>query len=142
MIKNIFLFALGTILFTSCCKENEPSTHKVGFYYMDTTSKNEEKASYQLFIDNVYKGDLKALSAAPACGDASLLYCNLDESKHDVEVKNAKGEYVNSEYLQITKCKTKSGTGINSDKVIGGGSNGATCSTKTGADCTIFGFFN
>ncbi len=142
MIKNILLFAMGITLFTSCNKECDSSTHKVGFYYLDSKPQNEEKVHYRLYVDNVYKGDLTTLSSTPSCGDSALLYCVLDGSKHDVEVKNEKDEYVNSEYLQITENKIRTGSGKNSNKIVGNGANGATCSSKSAEDCTTFGFFN
>jgi hypothetical protein len=142
MLKNILLFAMGIAFLASCNKECDSSTHKVGFYYVDSQPQNEEKSNYRLYVDNVYKGDLSAVSTTPSCGDKTLLYVTLDGRKHDVEVKNEKDEYVNSEYLQISNNKLRSGTGKNSNKIVGSGANGANCSSKTGDDCVTFGFFN
>lgn len=140
MIKNILLFALGITVFASCNKDCDSSTHNVGFYYQDTNQQNGEKVPYKLFIDNVYRGDLPVVSTAPACGDVSMLYIQLDGKRHELDVKNDKGEYVNSQYLQFSKNKTKSGSGKNSKKVDQ--PNGGTCSSKPDDNCVTFGFFN
>jgi hypothetical protein len=142
MIKNILLLAMGITFFAACKKECNSSTHKVGFYYLDSTAKKGEKPARKLFIDNVYKGDLPIVNSSPSCGDDILLYCTIDSKKHDLEVRDEKGELINSEYLQVTRNSIRSGSGNSCGKKSGSGSNGGTCSSKPGDDCVTFGFFN
>ncbi len=140
MIKNICLFALVIVSFASCKKECNSST-KIGFYYFDSTLNKGEPEKYQLFIDNVYKGDISVLNYTAKMGDANLLNCMLDGQRHELDVKNSKNEYINSEYIQITKNKVKSGTGKNSGKLVKP-SNGSSCNMQDNSESAVFCFFN
>lgn len=137
MKKTIFfsLFLIAAVV--ACNKKGDGTTTKVGFYVLDTTSYTEPKM-YDLYVDNVFRGKIHGLKYTAGCGDSMLLYLNLDSKRHEVDVKNAAGEYMNAEYLQITENKCGSGSGKNSHKVSGG--HGSSFSKKTGDDCATMCF--
>ncbi|MDI1234480.1 MAG: hypothetical protein PSX81_09375 [bacterium] len=140
MIKSLFLLIVaGILVLTSCNKKDDGTRTKIGFYFSDTTSKSTEPQSLNLFIDNAFKGKINRLNYEAHCGDSMLLYVTIDSKRHEVDVKNDAGEFINSEYVQIGKNKSSSGSGKNSDKVIEG-VHGSSFSKLTGDDCATMSF--
>lgn len=137
MKKVIFLSLIISAALFSCNKKGDCTSTKVGFYVMDTASYPEPK-TYDLYVDNVYRGKIHGLKYTAGCGDSMLLYLTLDSKRHEVDVRNGAGELVNAEYLQLTETKCSSGSGKNSGKVSGG--HGSSLMKKTGDDCATMCF--
>ncbi|MCC7030609.1 MAG: hypothetical protein IT257_09905 [Chitinophagaceae bacterium] len=115
MKKLLFLFCLPAVLFLSCNKKNRTYT-RVGFYVEDKTASGD--VAYDLYIDERYEGKVQVLSAPPA-DTAFLLFKVLDDSRHEITVRNG-NLYLNASYLEITKHKTSSGSSkCNGQKVSG-----------------------
>ena len=135
MTKYSLILLLALCSLWDCKKADDGTKTKVGFYSMDSTAL---ESSLSLFVDNEFKGKLPIRTTEPTCGDSTLLFVVVDGKKHELDVKNDKGDFINSEYIEITSTKCGSGSGKNHKHVDG--MNGSTFKKMTDADCATMGF--
>ncbi len=135
MTKYSLILLLALCSLWACKKADDGTKTKVGFYSMDSTAL---ESSLSLFVDNEFKGKLPIRTTEPTCGDSTLLFVVVDGKKHELDVKNDKGDFINSEYIEITSTKCGSGSGKNHKHVDG--MNGSTFKKMTDADCATMGF--
>lgn len=135
----IICSALVSITLFSCKKRDDKTLTKVGFYLDDNKMINSEVTPYKLFIDDEYKGEIYALDYVPNESDTKVLYYTLDSKKHDIDLKNDKGEYLSTGYLQIEKNSFRSGSCKDQKKVVEG-INGSSVSKKTENQYALYAF--
>lgn len=135
----IICSTLVAITLFSCKKAVDKTTTKVGFYLADSSMQNNETTLYQLFIDDEYKGKIYALNYEPTETDAKVLFYTIDSKKHDIDLKNNKGEYLSTGYLQIDKNSLSAGTGGDRKKVVEG-LNGSSVNQKTENKYALYAF--
>jgi|GEM_PF-5926990 len=140
-MKNIILLSAVALLITlaSCQKTIDHTKTKVGFYLNDKGISFNEQTPYQLYIDDEYKGKIYALDYEPTDTDSKVLFYTLDSKKHEIDLKNEKGEYISTGYLQIETNKTACGAGYNKKKPVEG-INGSTYNKKTENAYALYAF--
>ena len=119
-MKQVFLITISIFALVACKKEkNDGTITKVGFYYEDVNIVEGEKPNtYNLYIDDVFKGKINILKEEPS--NQSLLYFEtLDSKRHEIDVKDNNGKYLSSSYIHVQKSKMGSGSGKNNKKVDG-----------------------
>jgi hypothetical protein len=103
--------------------------------YIPATTQGQEEYDYNLYIDQQYRGKLKV--STTETDDSTLMnFQTLDATKHIIKVQKG-NTLVSSTYLQIGKCQTKSGTGLQIDNY----KNGFTFKNLTNMSYATFGIF-
>jgi hypothetical protein len=127
------LVAIGLL---SACNKQDLTITKVGFYVLNPTyTQGQEEFDYNLYIDQQYRGKLKVSNTET--DDSTLMnFQTLDATKHIIKVQKG-NTLVSSTYLQIGKCQTKSGTGLQIDNY----KNGFTFKNLTNMSYATFGIF-
>lgn len=127
------LVAIG--LFSACQKQDLTQT-RVGFYVLnpDYVTPNDGY-EYNLYIDHQYSGKLQV--STTETDDSTLMNFHvLDAKRHIIEVQKGTTP-VSSTYVQIGKCKTKSGTGLQIENY----KNGFTFKNLTNMNYATYGIF-
>ncbi len=129
------LILLGTV---SCKKSRENHSNRIGFYCLSKTLQNSEE-KLKLFIDDVYQGDVNVSDTELTSQSDLLFFMTLDGKKHQVDLKNSKGEYLSANYLQAQENKTEAGSSRDLNKMSG---RPTGCSVKGAAagQPTVFAF--
>lgn len=124
------------ICFLSACNKQDLTITKVGFYVLNPTyTQGQDEYDYNLYIDQQYRGKLKV--STTETDDSTLMnFQTLDATKHIIEVQKGTTP-VSSTYIQIGKCQTKSGTGLQIENY----KNGFTFKNLTNMSYATYGIF-
>lgn len=127
------LVAIGLL---SACNKQDLTITKVGFYVLNPTyTQGQDEYDYNLYIDQQYRGKLKV--STTETDDSTLMnFQTLDATKHIIEVQKGTTP-VSSTYIQIGKCQTKSGTGLQIENY----KNGFTFKNLTNMSYATYGIF-
>lgn len=120
MRTTLLILFIATGLISSCHKPKNIQT-RVGFYILKPNyQQTNDGSEYDLYIDQQYRGKLQ-VSLAETTDSTLLNFQTLDTKKHiiEVQINNTK---VSSTYLQISDCKTASGS---AQQIADGYPNGA-----------------
>jgi hypothetical protein len=113
-MKNLASVTLGLllvpILFSQCSKEDDDNALFDTRFYTSSPS-----GAMSLYIDDVYKGELRYFGSAPACGSTTAdamkpLSMKLRSGEYRVTGKNAQGKIVSRSVVRLsTSTKGTSG---------------------------------
>ncbi len=139
-MKTLLSILLITMLLSvsSCRKCDKDATSKVGFYCLQSSSPGNPEETYQLFIDDAYRGDVHISGSELSCGSGQLLDITMDGRKHQVDLKNREGKYLSAQYLVIQKNKLRNGSTCSDGKKVEGTNGSSVSSTPDG--CNIYAF--
>lgn len=130
------LSLLVAIGYLSACNKQDLTITKVGFYVLNPNyTQGQDEYDYNLYIDQQYQGKLKV--STTETDDSTLMnFQTLDATKHIIEVQKGT-TLVSSTYIQIGKCQTKSGTGLQIENY----KNGFTFKNLTNMSYATYGIF-
>ena len=127
------LVAVGLL---SACNKQDLTITKVGFYVLNPTyTQGQDEYDYNLYIDQQYRGKLK-VSTTETDDSTFMNFQTLDATNHIIEVQKGTTP-VSSTYIQIGKCQTKSGTGLQIENY----KNGFTFKNLTNMSYATYGIF-
>jgi hypothetical protein len=135
-MKSILLSLVVVIALFSSCQKQDLTQTRVGFYVLnpDYVAPNDGYV-YNLYIDNQFSGTLQ-VSTTKTDDSTMMNFHTLDAQRHDIQVKKG-NTLVSSTYVQIGKCQTKSGTGLQIENY----KNGFTFKNLTNMSYATYGIF-